>query len=45
MDELLEYLGRIEAKLDALIDALGGDDEDDRGGDEFGSDRDQMAML
>ena len=27
-----------------LVDALAGEDEDE-GGDEFGADRDQMAML
>ena len=44
MDELKAQLDRIEMLLMTLVDALAGEDEDG-GGDEFGADRDQMAML
>ena len=44
MDELKAQLDRIEILLMTLVDALAGEDED-KGGDEFGADRDQMAML
>ena len=43
-DELKAQLDRIEILLMTLFDALAGEDEDE-GGDEFGSARDQMAML
>lgn len=44
MDELKAQLDRIEVLLMNLVDALAGEDEYEDG-DEFGSDRDPMAML
>ena len=44
MDELKAQLDRIEILLMNHVDALAGEDEGE-GGDEFGPDRDQMAML
>ena len=44
MDELKAQLDRIECLLMNLVDALAGDDNEEDG-DEFGADRDQMAML
>lgn len=43
-DELKAQLDRIEILLMTLVDALAGED-DEEDGDEFGSARDQMAML
>ena len=44
MDELKAQLDRIECLLMNLVDALAGDD-DQEDGDEFGAERDPMAML
>ena len=44
MDELKAQLDRIEVLLMNLVDALAGDD-DEEDGDEFGAERDPMAML
>lgn len=44
MDELKAQLDRIECLLMNLVDALACDD-DEEDGDEFGAERDPMAML
>lgn len=43
-DELKAQLDRIETLLMTLVHAMAGEDEGE-GGDEFGADRDPMAML